>query len=146
MTNKLSEDYIGACMSAKQTVQFLPEPPSELQKRHVYIIKICYDLSLRLKEVRVSDIAETINGTLPSITKNIATLEKKGYLIKEKNSKDKRAINIKLSDKGLAIYQTKIYDFHKKNSALFKDIPEEDIHTTIKTIHEIYRLMEKEYM
>lgn len=104
----------GACMSAKQTVQFLPEPPSELQKRHVYIIKICYDLSLRLKEVRVSDIAETINGTLPSITKNIATLEK--------NSKDKRAINIKLSDKGLAIYQTKIYDFHKKNSALFKDI------------------------
>ncbi|NMA65770.1 MAG: MarR family transcriptional regulator, partial [Clostridiaceae bacterium] len=60
MTNKLSEDYIDACMCAKQTLQFLPEPPPELQKRHVYIIKVCYDLSLRLKEVRVSDVAETI--------------------------------------------------------------------------------------
>ena len=146
MTNKSSEDYIDACMGAKQTLQFLPEPPSELQKRHVYIIKVCYDLSLRLKEVRVSDVAETINVTLPSITKNITTLEKKGYLIKEQNSKDKRVVNIELSDKGLALYQAQIYDFHKKNSELFKDIPEEDIHTTIKTIHEIYRLMEKEYM
>ncbi|HHX61462.1 MAG TPA: MarR family transcriptional regulator [Epulopiscium sp.] len=146
MTNKLSEDYIGACLSAKQTLQFLPEPPSELQRRHVYIIKVCYDLSQRVEEVRVSDVAEAINVTLPSITRNITTLEKKGYLIKEKNSKDKRAVNIKLSDKGLGLYQTLIYDFHKKNSELFKDIPEEDIHITIKTIHKIYGLMEKEYM
>lgn len=146
MTNKLSEDYIGACMSAKQTLQFLPEPPSELQRRHVYIIKICYDLSQHLEEVRVSDVAEAINVTLPSITKNITALEKKGYLIKEKNSKDKRAVNIKLSDKGLGVYQALIYDFHKKNSELFKDIPEEDVHITIKTIHKIYGLMEKEYM
>lgn len=146
MTNKLSEDYTYACMSAKQTLQFLPEPPPELQRRHVYIIKVCYDLSLRLKEVRVSDVAETINVTLPSITRNITALEKKGYLIKEKNRKDKRVVNIKLSEKGLALYQTLIYDFHKKNSELFKEIPEEDIHITIKTIHKIYRLMEKEYM
>jgi len=146
MTNKLSEDYIHACMSAKQTLRFLPKPPSDLQRRHVYIIKVCYDLSLRLKEVRVSDVAETINVTLPSITRNITALEKKGYLIKEKNSKDKRVVNIRLSDKGLALYQTLIYDFHKKNSELFKEIPKEDIHITIKTIYEIFRLMEKEYM
>ncbi len=146
MTNKLSEDYVGACMSAKQTLQFLPEPPADLQKRHIYIIKVCYDLSLLLEEVRVSDVAEKINVTLPSITRNINTLEKKGYLIKEQNSKDKRVVNIQLSDKGLALYQRKVYAFHKKNSDLFKEIPEADMHTTIKTIYEIYRLMEKEYM
>lgn len=146
MTNKLSEDYIDACMHAKQTIQFLPEPPADLQKRHIYIIKICHDLSLRLNEVRVSDIAETINLTLPSITRNITTLEEKGYLIKEKNSKDKRAVNIKLSDKGLALYQSQIYDFHKENSRLLQSISEKDIHITIKTIRKIYELMEKEYV
>lgn len=146
MTNKLSEDYIDACMNAKQTIQFLPESPVDLQKRHIYIIKICYDLSLRLKEVRVSDVAERINLTLPSITRNITTLEEKGYLIKEKNSEDKRAVNIKLSDKGLALYQTQIYDFHKKNSQLLQSISEDDIRIAIKTIYKIYSLMEKEYM
>lgn len=146
MNNKLSEDYIDACVSAKRTTQFLPEPPAELQKRHVYIIKICYDLSQQLEEVRVSDVAEAVNLTLPSITRNITTLEKHGYLRKEENSKDKRVININLTEKGLALYQSIIYDFHKKNSEVLQEIPEEDIRITIQTIQRIYQLMEKEYV
>lgn len=146
MPNKLSEDYIDACMVAKRTVQFLPESPAELQKRHIYIIKICYDLSLELDEVRVSDVAEAINVTLPSITRNITTLEEEGYLIKEENSKDKRVVNIRLSEKGLETYHALIYDFHKKNSEVLSTIPQEDIEITIKTINKIYQAMEKEYM
>lgn len=146
MDNKLSEDYIGACMYAKRTVQFLPEPPPELKRRHIYLIKICYDLSSKSDEVRISDVAEAINITLPSITRDINILEQKGYVIKEENSNDKRVINIRLSQKGLAIYQTLIYDFHKRNTELLKDIPENDIDTTIKTIYKVFKLMEKEYM
>lgn len=146
MNSKLSDDYIHACMSAKRTTQFLPEPPAELQKRHVHIIKICHDLSLKLDEVRVSDVAEAINVTLPSITRNITTLEKNGYLRKEENSKDKRVVNIVLTDKGLALYKKDVYDFHKRNTELLAEIPEEDIRITIKTIHKIYHLMEQEYI
>ncbi len=145
MDIKLSEDYIHACMQAKRTVQFLPEPPTELQRRHMYLIKICYDLSLKSAEVRISDVAEAINITLPSITRDINTLEEKGYITKEENSQDKRVINIKLSDKGLDLYKSSIYAFHKKNTDLLGDIPDKDIDITIKTIHKIYDLMEKEY-
>lgn len=146
MTPELSDDYILACMSAKRTTQFLPDPPAGLRKRHIYIIKICYDLSLELDEVRVSDVAEKINMTLPSITRNITTLEENGYLRKEENSEDRRVVNIILTDKGLALYKEDVYGFHKKNSELLKDISEEDMRNTIKTIHKIYHLMEKEYM
>lgn len=146
MSNQLSEDYITACMAAKQTIQFLPNPPVGLQRRHVYLIKICHDLSQKLNEVRVSDIAETVNVTMPSITRDIKVLEENGYLVKEENSEDKRVVNLQLTPKGIELYQNLIYDFHKKNSELLKEIPEEEIKTTIQTIIKIYNLMEQEYL
>ncbi|MFL2100550.1 MarR family winged helix-turn-helix transcriptional regulator [Desemzia sp. FAM 23991] len=143
MDRQLSEEYIDACFSAKHTMRFLPEPPPEVQKRHVYIIKTLYNLSKELREVRISDIAETIGVTLPSITKNIATLEDLGYIKKETNQEDKRVVNIYLTEKGLALHQKVVSDFHEKNSEILKDIPEEDIRLTIKTIYRIYNLMEQ---
>lgn len=145
MDRQLSEEYIDACLSAKQTLRFLPEPPPEVQKRHIYIIKTLYNLSKELTEVRVSDIAETIGVTLPSITKNIATLEDLGYIKKESNVSDKRVVNIQLTKKGLTLYQKVVCDFHKKNSGILKDIPEEEIRLTIKTIYRIHDLMEQEH-
>lgn len=145
MDRQLSEEYIDACLSAKHTMRFLPEPPPEVQKRHIHIIKTVYNLSEELNAVRVSDIAETIGVTLPSITKNIATLEDLGYIKKESNLEDKRVVNIKLTEKGLALHQKVVYDFHQKNSQILKDIPEEDIRLTIKTIYRIYDLMEQDH-
>ncbi|WP_245792783.1 MarR family winged helix-turn-helix transcriptional regulator [Carnobacterium alterfunditum] len=143
MDSQLSEEYIDACLSAKQTLRFLPEPPPEIQKRHIYIIKTLYNLSKELTEVRVSDIAGKIGVTLPSITKNITLLENLGYIKKESNTEDKRVVNIQLTEKGLSLHQKIVYDFHHKNSRILKDIPEEDIRLTIKTIYRIYALMEQ---
>ncbi|WP_313466739.1 MarR family transcriptional regulator [Carnobacterium sp.] len=146
MDSQLSEEYIDACMCAKQTIQFLPDPPHEVQKRHIYIIKILYNLSMKLEEVRVSDIAEAIGVTLPSITKNITTLEKQGYIKKEANLEDKRVVNIRLTKKGLALHQKMVHDFHRKNSQILKDVPDEDIRLTIKTIYRIHNLMEQAHL
>lgn len=146
MDSQLSEEYIDACFSAKHTMKFLPDPHPEVQKRHVYIIKTLYNLSKELKEVRISDIAETIGVTLPSITKNINTLENLGYVKKDSNIEDKRVVNIQLTEKGLDLYQEVIYEFHEKNSQILKDIPEEDIRLTIKTIYRIHDLMEQAHL
>lgn len=146
MDSHLSEKYIDACFSAKQTLRFLPEPPPELQKRHVYIIKTLYNLSKELTEVRVSDIAESIGVTLPSVTKNIATLEDLNYIKKESNLNDKRVVNIQLTKKGLVLYQTVFHDFHQENSQVLKAIPEEEMRLTIKTIYRIHDLMEQAYL
>lgn len=145
MDSQLSEEYIDACLSAKHTMRFLPEPPPEVQQRHVYIIKTLYNLSKELTEVRISDIAETLGVTLPSITKNITSLEDLGYIKKVANIEDKRVVNIKLTKKGLTLHQKIVYEFHHKNSQILKDIPEEDIRLTIKTIYRIYDLMEQEH-
>lgn len=145
MNEQLSDQYIASCMIAKKTLRFLPEPAEGLQRRHTFIIKICYELMMNQGEVRVTDVADAIGVTLPSITKNIAALEKKGYLKKEVNAEDKRVVNVLLTEQGLDLYQREVRDFHQKNSQLLQEIPEADIHTTIHTIKKIYQLMAQEY-
>lgn len=44
MDRERSEAYLGACMIAKRTTEFLPTPPNGLQRRHIYILKTCYHL------------------------------------------------------------------------------------------------------
>ncbi|WP_232219576.1 helix-turn-helix domain-containing protein [Carnobacterium pleistocenium] len=70
-------------------------------------------------------------------------LETLSYIKKEPNAADKRVVNIRLTEKGLLLHQEIVYDFHYKNGQILKDIPEEDIRLTIKTIYRIYALMEQ---
>ncbi|EOH89000.1 MarR family winged helix-turn-helix transcriptional regulator [Enterococcus villorum] len=143
MDRKLSERYFGACMVAKRTTHFLPAPPKGLQRRHIYILKTCYNLKKANGTVKISDIAQEIGSTLPSVTKNIAKLEELGYMKKQANEKDRRVINVEPTEKGLALYQQDVYDFHEKNTEVLQDIPTEDIETTIRTIERIYEQMNK---
>ena len=46
MDQERSEAYLGACMIAKRTTEFLPTPPNGLQRRHIYILKTCHKLHL----------------------------------------------------------------------------------------------------
>ena len=82
MDQERSEAYLGACMIAKRTTEFLPTPPNGLQRRHIYILKTCYHLKETNGTVKISDIAKAIKGTLPSVTKNVATLEELGYIVR----------------------------------------------------------------
>lgn len=91
--------------------------------------------------MKISDIAKAIKGTLPSVTKNIATLEELGYMKKQTNKKDRRIINVDLTDKGLALYRKDVSGFHEQNAEILQEISIEDMDTTIRTIKRIYELM-----
>ena len=141
MDRERSEAYLGACMIAKRTTEFLPTPPNGLQRRHIYILKTCYHLKETNGTVKISDIAKAIKGTLPSVTKNVATLEELGYMKKQTNKKDRRIINVDLTDKGLALYRKDVSGFHEQNAEILQEISIEDMDTTIRTIKRIYELM-----
>lgn len=145
MNRDLSKAYIGACMKAKRTTYFLPEPPENLQRRHVFILKTIHELAEAHDEVKISDVAHKINVTLPSITKNINELESLGYLKKVANSSDKRIVNVVATKKGDDLYQKDVVNWHELNAALLAEVPEEDLQTTIKTIEKVYYLMRDRY-
>lgn len=69
----------------------------------------------------ISDLAQSLNITLPSVTVAINKLAKKGYVKKEKSLTDGRVVYVRLTDKGLRIDKIHQY-FHVK---MVKDISKE---------------------
>jgi DNA-binding MarR family transcriptional regulator len=69
----------------------------------------------------ISNLAQSLNITLPSVTVAINKLVKKGYVKKEKSSADGRLVYVILTDKGLRIDRIHQY-FHVK---MVKDISKE---------------------
>jgi len=61
----------------------------------------------------ISDLAQILGITLPSVTIAINKLVKKGYVKKEKSSTDGRMVYVRLTDKGLRIDKIHQY-FHVK--------------------------------
>ncbi|CAI3357545.1 winged helix DNA-binding protein [Enterococcus cecorum] len=137
-----SERYISACIAAKKTLQFLPVPPKDLRRQQIYQLKVLHDLMECQDSVKISDIAHRIGTTLPSVTKSMNELEENGYVKKVENLQDKRITNIALTDKGQAIYDQLIYQFHVQNAEVLADIQEEELNTTIETIRKIYQKMD----
>lgn len=139
---KYSERYISACMVAKKTLQFLPVLPKDLRRQQIHQLKVLHDLMACQDSVKISDIAHRIGTTLPSITKSMNELEENGYVKKVENLRDKRIINIALTDKGQAIYDQLIFQFHVQNAKVLADISKDELNTTITTIHKIYQRMD----
>lgn len=140
---EVSERYIAACILAKKTIGFLPEPPKDLRRQQIYQLKVLHDLMEEQESVKISDVAHRIGTTMPSITKSFGELEQNGYVKKFENPHDRRIINIELTKKGQATYHQLIYAFHVENAQLIQDIPVEEIESTIRTIQTIYQKMSR---
>ncbi|MGV8906847.1 MAG: MarR family winged helix-turn-helix transcriptional regulator [Acetobacterium sp.] len=61
----------------------------------------------------ISDLARSLNITLPSVTIAINKLVKKNYVKKEKSTTDGRMVYVRLTDKGQRIDRIHLY-FHNK--------------------------------
>ena len=61
---------------------------------------------------KMSDIAKRLNVTVGTLTTNMNGLDKKGYIIRERSSQDKRVVNVTLTERGRkAFFHHR--DFHK---------------------------------
>jgi DNA-binding MarR family transcriptional regulator len=83
---------------------------------------------------RMSDIAKSLNVTVGTLTTNMNSLEKKGYIIRERSETDKRVVLVKLTDRGKkAFYHHR--DFHKNMiKAIIKDLDEEEMKVMVKCL------------
>ena len=64
------------------------------------------------RERNMSDTARDLRITSGTLTTAIDNLIKKGYVIRKRSIEDRRVVNIKLTEKGIAAYHSH-EDFHK---------------------------------
>jgi len=136
---ELTKQFMDTFHLAKKIPGMMPKLPNHLTPRHIHILDhICQAPE---PGIRISEIAQQMHSTMPSITKLVNELEEKGLARKIKNQHDRRVSTIRATASGMDIYQLYVEEYHHQLAALLADIPEEDLHTAMQVIRLTYDLM-----
>ncbi|GAB1475393.1 MarR family transcriptional regulator [Bacillota bacterium] len=85
----------------------------------------------------VTEIAASLDITLPSATVAVNKLVKKGFITKEKNSEDGRAVIIRLTREGEKIYRVQRYIHYKLVKAASSELSEEEKATLLAGVNHL---------
>lgn len=101
--------------------------------------------AINIEEPRkMSDIAGRLNVTVGTLTTNMNSLEKKGYIIRERSTEDKRVVLVVLTEKGRkAFFHHR--DFHKKMiRTIVTDLNEDEMKVLIRCMQKLDQFFQRE--
>ena len=81
----------------------------------------------QVDEINMKQLAQKLGVSTPSVTAVIDRLEKKGFVVRVTPEKDRRMFLIKLTDKGLEVYNEHHKDHLKLAERIFSKIKKEDM-------------------
>ncbi len=142
MDTTLTRSFMDACTSAKQIVNHLPPLPDWMTPRQVKVIDALHQLQQTHDSIRISDVANYLQGTMPSITRMVTDLEAHAALNKIPCHSDKRAHALTLTAYGEELYSKYVEGFHSHVASLLDEITDEDMSTTISVIERAWELLQ----
>ena len=113
---------------------------SDITNNDMHIIE-----AIGVEEPRnMSVIANRLSVTVSTLTTNMNGLERKGYIMRERSTKDKRVVHVLLTDKGRkAFYHHR--DFHKKMiRAIVKGLSGEEMEILYRCLVNLDSFLEAE--
>lgn len=93
----------------------------------------------------ISDLAQILNITLPSVTIAINKLVKKGYVKKEKSTADGRMVFVRLTDRGLRINKIHQYFHMKMVNEISKELTDHEKEVLIYGMEKLNGFFRKKY-
>lgn len=128
---------------ARRIDGLMPDLPPDLTNGRTRVLDTLYELGGCAEEdpacrraVRVSDIAEDMGTTRPSITRAVCDLERNGYLRKIPSPTDGREVLVELTEHGLATHRIWYEEVYEHTAQLLGDagVTEGDIEVTVRTV------------
>ena len=93
-----------------------------MKPRQVHVLDAVNEIQKKQGFCRVSDISSYMNTTLPSITKLVQELEERNLLVKQADEKDKRVINLTLTEEGKEFVELRVTHFHGEWASRLPDL------------------------
>ena len=143
MNTTLTRRFFDTCQTAKHLLNCLPPLPPWMTPHQIKVIDTLHQLQQTQDIVRISDIANEMGGTLPSITRMISELEKHDVLSRRPSDTDKRVHYLSLTTYGEALYEQYVDLFHAQVAKCFEEIDEQDMLTAIDVIERAKELLEE---
>ncbi|MEY8310346.1 MarR family transcriptional regulator [Erysipelotrichaceae bacterium 51-3] len=137
---KQVERLLDGCFYAKKLTETLPPLPQGVQQRQNFVLQEVYRITNRQGFCRVSDIAHALNTSMPSITRMVGDLERRGFLRKKTDPRDKRVVLVELMAPGL-LYVRRSHAFHQEWAENIDGITEQDVETVIRALQKLRQAM-----
>ena len=141
MTTDKIKRMMDACYLAKRIRDMLPELPEGVAPSYISYIDTVHKLESRGKNVKISDISDTLNLPRPGVTRTVKEMEAKGYLKKIPSSEDGRITYISVTEAGEKLSEKYDKNYFGELVKYLDDISEEEADGMINTIEKLYQVM-----
>ncbi|WP_077390897.1 MarR family winged helix-turn-helix transcriptional regulator [Mobilibacterium timonense] len=128
---------------AELALTAMPELPKGVTPLYIHVLDAIAQLEEQGRNARVSDVAELLGTSLPGATRALNSMEALGLVKKEKATKDRRLVILRLCDRGREIHEQYVVRYMDALSSLLGDISDEDAECTAATIRKVAELMRR---
>lgn len=112
----------------------------DCSKNEILVLWLLY----RQKEANMSQIAEYIHVPLNTATGIIARMEKRGLVIRERSTEDKRIVTLQLAKQGMAQMQSVIHKFSCYGAQVYESFSQEEMELFYRMIQKLMEIMKQE--
>lgn len=94
----------------------------------------------------MTTVAKKLNITVGTLTVSISNLQKKGYVIKEKSTKDKRVVTIKLTEKGKALFKAHQKFREKIMQEIILELTKQEAEIFNGTLNRVSKILNEQFV
>ena len=141
METKTIKALLDACYLAKRIRDLLPALPQGVTPAYITYLDVIQTLQQQGRQVKISDISDTLNLPRPGVTRTVKEMESKGYLCKHASTRDGRITYLSATEAGKQLSRIYNEQYFDHLAPLLSGISQEEADCTIQTIQKFYRVM-----
>lgn len=134
MTTANAKRMFDAFYLGKRIFDQQPALPQGVTSSTIHVLDTVVDLQSRGHDVRISDISESLDLTRPGITRTVKQMEAQGYLEKVPDPTDGRVTHLKVTARGMELYEHYVREYFTGVTARLHEISDAEIETMYDTI------------
>lgn len=109
-------------------------------KNEVFVLLLLY----RRSDVNMTQIADYLSVPLNTATGIVARLEKRDFLIRERNSADKRVVTIRLTDAGRGYIRNMINELVRYGQLMMDSFTPEEVTLVFKLVDKVMNTLSRD--
>ncbi|MGE7664671.1 MarR family winged helix-turn-helix transcriptional regulator [Ureibacillus composti] len=138
--DKIAAEYIALIPNLFRSFSDLNKDSTVLSHTQNHVIEYLY---MQQSALNIKDISSGLNMTKQQLTNIISDLEAQGYVVKEPDIKDKRAVLVSLTSKGQEIQTKKWHELYQRFTNNLAKISAEDKLDLAYALHKVNVLLKK---
>lgn len=134
MTTENAKRMFDAFYMGKRLFEQQPALPTGVTSSFIHVLDAVVSLRNKGQDVRISDISETLGLTRPGITRTVKQMEAQGYLVKEPDPNDGRVTHLKVTERGMELYEHYVREYFTGVTERLHEISDQEIEAMYDTI------------